>query len=202
MRRSPRPRNSSKRYNLDRLRRTAHRLRQPAQWVRQQLQLYRKLRPRRAKEPSVLAVVQAGRAEELKGVGLAGLKIIGSTTFPASSSRPARHDADRRARGVGGALSGAAFVPARRDHIFFGREGTISEMVDRLAQHRFLAVTGFGVGQVVAGAHGLLDALDRGSWLKRARLARRRFSPRRTALSRCGGAREGVGPSFRRRSSA
>src|SRR5262249_36375152 len=32
----------------------------------------------------------------------------------------------------------------RRDetHIFFGREGTISEMVDRLAAHHFLAVTG------------------------------------------------------------
>jgi hypothetical protein len=47
-------------------------------WVRQQLQLYRKLRPRRAKELSVLAVVQIGpEPKELKGVGLAGLKIIG-----------------------------------------------------------------------------------------------------------------------------
>lgn len=47
-------------------------------WVRQQLQLYRKLRPRRAKEPSVLAVVHTGpEPKELKGVGLAGLKIIG-----------------------------------------------------------------------------------------------------------------------------
>jgi TIR domain-containing protein len=47
-------------------------------WVRQQLQLYRKLRPRRAKELSVLAVVQTGpEPKELKGVGLAGLKIIG-----------------------------------------------------------------------------------------------------------------------------
>ena len=47
-------------------------------WVRQQLQLYRKLRPRRAKEPSVLAVVQTGPdRKELGGVGLAGLKFIG-----------------------------------------------------------------------------------------------------------------------------
>jgi hypothetical protein len=47
-------------------------------WVRQQLQLYRKLRHRRAKDLSVLAVVQAGpEPKELKGVGLAGLKIIG-----------------------------------------------------------------------------------------------------------------------------
>ena len=47
-------------------------------WVRQQLQLYRKLRPRRAKEPSVLAVVHTGpEPKELKGVGLAGLKVIG-----------------------------------------------------------------------------------------------------------------------------
>ena len=49
-----------------------------ASWVRQQLQLYRKLRPRRAKEPSVLAVVHTGpEPKELKGVGLVGLKIIG-----------------------------------------------------------------------------------------------------------------------------
>ncbi len=46
-------------------------------WVRDQIQLYRKLRPRRAKEPHVLAVVQAGpEPAELKGFGLAGLKII------------------------------------------------------------------------------------------------------------------------------
>ncbi|MGB6535649.1 MAG: toll/interleukin-1 receptor domain-containing protein [Xanthobacteraceae bacterium] len=47
-------------------------------WVRQQLQLYRKLRPRRVKEPSVLAVVQTGpERKELGGIGVAGLKIIG-----------------------------------------------------------------------------------------------------------------------------
>lgn len=46
-------------------------------WVLDQIQLYRKLRPRRAKEPLVLAVVQAGpEPRELKGFGLAGLKII------------------------------------------------------------------------------------------------------------------------------
>src|SRR5262249_25101992 len=47
-------------------------------WVRQPLQLYRKLRPRRAKELSALAVVLTGpEPKELKGVGLAGLKILG-----------------------------------------------------------------------------------------------------------------------------
>lgn len=47
-------------------------------WVRDQVQLYRKLRPRRTKEPHVLAVVQAGiERRELKGFGLAGLRIIG-----------------------------------------------------------------------------------------------------------------------------
>jgi TIR domain len=47
-------------------------------WVRQQIQLYRKLRPRRVKEPSVLAVVQTGpEPKELKGIGLAGLRFIG-----------------------------------------------------------------------------------------------------------------------------
>jgi hypothetical protein len=46
--------------------------------VRQQLQLYRKLRHRRTKDLSVLAVVHTGpEPKELKGVGLAGLKIIG-----------------------------------------------------------------------------------------------------------------------------
>jgi hypothetical protein len=54
-----------------------------ASWVRQQLQLYRKLRPRRAKEPSVLAVVHTGpELKELKGVGLAGLKVIGLDQVP------------------------------------------------------------------------------------------------------------------------
>src|SRR5262245_46885150 len=53
----------------------------------------------------------------------------------------------------------------RRDetHIFFGREGTISEMVDRLSPHRFLAVTGIsGSGKSSLVRTGLLDALDRG----------------------------------------
>jgi hypothetical protein len=54
-----------------------------AAWVRQQLQLYRKLRPRRAKDPSVLAVVQAGpEPKELKGVGIAGMSIIGLNDVP------------------------------------------------------------------------------------------------------------------------
>src|SRR5262245_2084419 len=48
-------------------------------------------------------------------------------------------------------------------HIFFGREGTINEMVDRLAAHRFLAVTGIsGSGKSSLVRTGLLDALDRG----------------------------------------
>jgi len=53
----------------------------------------------------------------------------------------------------------------RRDetHIFFGREGSISEMVDRLAAHHFLAVTGIsGSGKSSLVRTGLLDALDRG----------------------------------------
>src|SRR5262249_38305077 len=46
--------------------------------ARDKIHLYRKLRPRRAKDPQVLAVVQAGpQPRELKGFGLAGLKIIG-----------------------------------------------------------------------------------------------------------------------------
>jgi PQQ-dependent catabolism-associated CXXCW motif protein len=53
----------------------------------------------------------------------------------------------------------------RRDetHIFFGREGTISDMVTRLAAHRFLAVTGHsGSGKSSLVRTGLIDALDRG----------------------------------------
>jgi PQQ-dependent catabolism-associated CXXCW motif protein len=53
----------------------------------------------------------------------------------------------------------------RRDetHIFFGREGAVNEMVDRLAVHRFLAVTGAsGSGKSSLVRTGLLDALDRG----------------------------------------
>jgi PQQ-dependent catabolism-associated CXXCW motif protein len=53
----------------------------------------------------------------------------------------------------------------RRDetHIFFGREGTISDMVNRLAAHRFLAVTGTsGSGKSSLVRTGLLDALTRG----------------------------------------
>jgi hypothetical protein len=58
-------------------------------WVRQQLQLYRKLRPRRAKEPSVFAVVSTGsEPKELKGMGLAGLKVIGLDDVP-GAVRPA-----------------------------------------------------------------------------------------------------------------
>jgi ABC-type arginine transport system ATPase subunit len=53
----------------------------------------------------------------------------------------------------------------RRDetHIFFGRETTISDVVDRLALHHFLAVTGVsGSGKSSLVRTGLLDALDRG----------------------------------------
>jgi tetratricopeptide (TPR) repeat protein len=53
----------------------------------------------------------------------------------------------------------------RRDetHIFFGRDSTINDMVDRLALHRFLAVTGTsGSGKSSLVRTGLLDALDRG----------------------------------------
>jgi lipoprotein NlpI/rhodanese-related sulfurtransferase len=53
----------------------------------------------------------------------------------------------------------------RRDetHIFFGREDTINEMVNRLAAHRFLAVTGTsGSGKSSLVRTGLLDALSRG----------------------------------------
>lgn len=49
----------------------------PVGWVKAQLQLYRKLRQRRTKDPRVLAVVQSASAQQLKGVGLVGLKIIG-----------------------------------------------------------------------------------------------------------------------------
>lgn len=52
-------------------------------WVKDQLQQYRKVRARRAQDPRVLAVVQAGSdREELKGIGLAGLKIIGVDDLP------------------------------------------------------------------------------------------------------------------------
>jgi PQQ-dependent catabolism-associated CXXCW motif protein len=53
----------------------------------------------------------------------------------------------------------------RRDetHIFFGREGTVNLMVDRLGAHRFLAVTGAsGSGKSSLVKTGLLDALERG----------------------------------------
>src|SRR5215470_17623113 len=52
-------------------------------------------------------------------------------------------------------------------HIFFGREERVSEMVDRLARHRFLAVTGHsGSGKSSLVRVGLLDALDRGMLVK------------------------------------
>ncbi len=52
-------------------------------------------------------------------------------------------------------------------HVFFGREQTVSEMVDRLARHRFLAVTGYsGSGKSSLVRVGLLDALDRGMLVK------------------------------------
>jgi TIR domain len=52
-------------------------------WVHDQVQLFRKLRPRRAKEPRWLAVVRAGpEPRELKGFGLAGLKFIGVNEIP------------------------------------------------------------------------------------------------------------------------
>ena len=48
-------------------------------------------------------------------------------------------------------------------HIFFGREDAISDLVDRMATHRFLAVTGYsGSGKSSLVRVGLLDALDRG----------------------------------------
>src|SRR6266550_1266985 len=48
-------------------------------------------------------------------------------------------------------------------HIFFGREGTVNQMADGLAVHRFLAVTGAsGSGKSSLVRTGLLDALDRG----------------------------------------
>jgi tetratricopeptide (TPR) repeat protein len=55
--------------------------------------------------------------------------------------------------------------PFRRDetHIFFGREATIDDMIERLAAHHFLAVTGpSGSGKSSLVFTGLLDALDRG----------------------------------------
>src|SRR5215831_9779400 len=81
----------------------------------------------------------------------------------ASSGRAARHEnvgGDRRA---GRALSGLRSFRRDETHIFFGREGSISEMVDRLAAHHFLAVTGIsGSGKSSLVRTGLLDALDRG----------------------------------------
>jgi hypothetical protein len=55
----------------------------PLGWVRAQLQLYRKLRQRRASDPRVLAVVQLNKAPQLNGVGLAGLQVVGVNDLPA-----------------------------------------------------------------------------------------------------------------------
>jgi hypothetical protein len=55
--------------------------------------------------------------------------------------------------------------PFRRDetHIFFGRETTIDDMIERLAAHHFLTVTGLsGSGKSSLVRTGLLDVLDRG----------------------------------------
>jgi hypothetical protein len=47
--------------------------------------------------------------------------------------------------------------------LFFGREGCINTMVDRLAASRFLAVLGSsGTGKSSVVKTGLLDALDLG----------------------------------------
>lgn len=48
----------------------------PLGWVRAQLQLYRKLRRRRSRDPRVLAVVQMPKSPPLSGVGLAGLQVV------------------------------------------------------------------------------------------------------------------------------
>jgi hypothetical protein len=48
-------------------------------------------------------------------------------------------------------------------HIFFGREAAIDDMIERLAAHHFLAVTGAsGSGKSSLVWTGLLDGLDRG----------------------------------------
>jgi hypothetical protein len=54
----------------------------PTRWVEGQLRLYQKLRRRRTKEPRLLALVQSGDAPEIKGLGFAGLKIVGLHELP------------------------------------------------------------------------------------------------------------------------
>src|SRR5205814_348451 len=61
---------------------SSSRMRRPG-WGRDQIQIYRSLRRRRAKEPQVLGVVQDGpEPRELKRFRLAGLKIIGLSDIP------------------------------------------------------------------------------------------------------------------------
>jgi len=75
----------------------------------------------------------------------------------------------------------------RRDetHIFFGRENTISEMVDRLAEHHFLAVTGIsGSASRRWCAPACSTRSTAAPGRRRLGLVRRRFPSRRTALSR------------------
>jgi hypothetical protein len=88
--------------------------------------------------------------------------------------------------------------PFRRDetHLFFGREGCVNAMVDRLAATRFLAVLGSsGTGKSSLVRIGLLDALEIGLMAKAgSRWQVIEFRPRDAArrnLARCLLASEG-----------